>query len=86
MINSLKPEEIFRACDPEIFEFETTEEIPSLEGIVGQERAVRAMDFGLKIKRPGYNIFMTGITGTGKTSYARSIISSIAENEPVPDD
>lgn len=85
-MNSLKPEEIFKACDPEIFEFETTEEIPSLEGIVGQERAVRAMDFGLKIKRPGYNIFMAGVTGTGKTSYAHSMISRMARDEPVPDD
>jgi lon-related putative ATP-dependent protease len=82
----LKPEEVLKKCDPKIFEFETTEEVPPLEGIIGQERAVKAMDFGLKIKRHGYNIFMTGLTGTGKISYARSVISSFAQEEPVPDD
>ncbi len=44
------------------------------------------MEFGLRIKRPGYNIFMTGLTGTGKTSYARSIVQQIAAEEPSPDD
>lgn len=82
----LDPEEIFKKCNPEIFELKTTEEIAPLEGIIGQERAVQAMDFGLKIKRHGYNIFMTGHTGTGKLSYARSIIQKIAEKQPVPGD
>jgi lon-related putative ATP-dependent protease len=84
--NRLEPEKLVKKCDPSLFEFETTEEIKPLEDIIGQERAVKAMDFGLTIKRHGYNIFMTGITGTGKISYARSITRDVAENEPVPDD
>lgn len=79
-------DKLYKKCDPEIFEFETTEEVPPLEGILGQERAVRATDFGLRIKRFGYNIFFTGHTGTGKISYAREVIDAMAENEPVPDD
>jgi lon-related putative ATP-dependent protease len=84
--NSLEPEKLYKKCDPGIFEFETTEEIISLEGIIGQERAVRAVEFGLRIKRHGYNTFITGLTGTGKTSYARSVTQEKASGEPVPND
>jgi len=66
--------------------FKTTAEVPPLEGMIGQERAVKATDFGLRIKRPGFNIFMTGLTGTGKSSYAQSIIKKMSAEEPVPDD
>ncbi len=72
--------------DREEIDFKTTHDVAPLEGMIGQERAVRATDFGLRIKRPGYNIFMTGLTGTGKSSYAQSIIKKMAEDEPVPDD
>jgi len=74
------------ACDLEGATFKTTAEVPPLEGMIGQERAVQATEFGLRIKRPGYNIFMTGLTGTGKSSYAQSIIKKISAGEPVPDD
>jgi lon-related putative ATP-dependent protease len=82
----LKPEELRYICDPSQFEFETTESVPPLEGIIGQERAVRAMEFGLAIKRHGYNIFMTGMTGTGKISYAQTLINEVAGTELPPDD
>lgn len=82
----LKAEMVFKKCDTEFFTFNTTEEIPALESIIGQERAVSAMEFGLKIKRHGYNIFVTGLTGTGKFSYARSSTREVAETQPVPDD
>ena len=83
---TLKPEELRYYCDPAQFEFETTESVPPLEGIIGQERAVRAMEFGLSIKRHGYNIFMTGSTGTGKISYAQTLVNEIAGTETAPDD
>ncbi|NLI69378.1 MAG: AAA family ATPase [Firmicutes bacterium] len=79
-------EGLYILCDPLEFEFETTEEVPPLEDIIGQERAVKAMDFGLRIKQHGYNIYISGITGTGKNSYARSLIKEIAAGEDVPDD
>ena len=66
--------------------FETTEELEPLRGIIGQERAVKAMEFGIQIKNPGYNIYMAGISGSGKTAYAREYISQIAREKPVPDD
>ncbi len=82
----LKPEMIFKACDTSLFSFQTTEEIPSLDSIVGQERAVNAMEFGLRINKHGYNIFITGLTGSGKMNYARSSTREVAEKQPIPDD
>jgi lon-related putative ATP-dependent protease len=75
-----------KECDPSSFTFNDTSELQSLEGIIGQERAVRAMTFGLKINTRGYNIFMSGMTGTGKTSYAVNYIKKIAKNCKTPDD
>ncbi|MDK2798809.1 MAG: hypothetical protein PWQ70_428 [Clostridiales bacterium] len=67
-------------------DFKTTEEMVSYDGIIGQERAVRAMEFGVKINVRGYNIYLSGPTGTGKTSYAEKYVKKLAQSEPVPDD
>jgi lon-related putative ATP-dependent protease len=80
----LKPQQLKKQHDFEWLEFETTEDIPPLEGILGQERASRAMDFGLKVEKPGYNIYVAGINGTGRSSYAKSIVQSLAKDKPVP--
>ena len=83
---SLKPSELRITFNPRKAAFKTTADVPPLEGMIGQDRAVKATEFGLRIKRPGYNIFMTGLTGTGKSSYAQSIVKKISSEEPVPDD
>ncbi len=85
-LKELKPEELRYTCDPETMHFTTTAEVSPLDEFLGQERAVRATEFGLMIKQSGYNIFITGLTGTGRASYARSIIKKIAPLEPVPSD
>lgn len=86
MINELPYNLLRTECDENLFDFNSTSEISPLTGIIGQERAVRAMEFGLKVKIRGYNIFIAGLTGTGKTSYAEDYIKKIALNEPTPDD
>ncbi|NLB17276.1 MAG: AAA family ATPase, partial [Syntrophomonadaceae bacterium] len=48
--------------------FRDTSEIESLDGIVGQDRAIKALQFGLDVPYPGYNLFLCGPPGTGKTS------------------
>jgi lon-related putative ATP-dependent protease len=73
-------------CDPGIFPFQDTSEIEPLTGIIGQERAVKAVEFGLTIGIRGYNIYMSGLTGTGKTSYAFNHIKRLAQKEKIPDD
>ncbi len=85
-IKHLSSSEIRLSCDLKDAGFETTAEVAPLEGMIGQERAVKATEFGLRIKRPGYNIFLTGVTGTGKSSYARSIVEKFSAEEKVPDD
>ena len=73
-------------CYPEHFSFKTTAELETLDGIIGQERAVKAFDFGLEVKMKGYNIYMSGPSGTGKTTYACKRTKETAANEPVPMD
>lgn len=73
-------------CHPEEFAFRSTAELEPLEGIIGQERAVKAFDFGLAVKIRGYNIYMSGPSGTGKTTYARRSTEALAATEPVPMD
>ena len=75
-----------KGCFPDDFGFQTTAEVSPLEGVIGQDRALKAFDFGLAVKMKGYNIYMAGPSGTGKTTYARSSTEKLAETEPVPYD
>lgn len=86
MAQELKYSQLKNGCFPEDFSFNTTGEISPLEGIIGQERAVRAFDFGLMVKMKGYNIYVAGPSGTGKTTYARSSTEKLAAKEPIPRD
>jgi len=82
----LSYEQLNNYCNPDEFDFEDTSELESLKDIIGQERAVRAMEFGVKVRMRGYNIYMSGSTGSGKTSYAQNYIKKLADKENVPDD
>jgi len=73
-------------CRPEDLPFETTADLPSGDSIVGQDRAVRALDFGLTIPQVGYNVFVTGPPGTGRTTYSLSKVTQMAAGQPVPSD
>ena len=73
-------------CSPSDFNFQSTAELTPLEEIIGQERAVKAFEFGLAVKMKGYNIYMCGPSGTGKTTYALSSTQKLAATEPVPMD
>ena len=87
-IDSLKVplERLTSYCDPDSLGFETTEEIAPLEGTVGQDRAVSALDFGLSIDAPGYNIYVSGFPGTGRTTTLSNSLGQVAKKRPVPDD
>lgn len=75
-----------RTWDPGRLGFATTAELPELEGLVGQEQAVRALGFGLSLRSPGYNIYVAGPAGTGKTSYTSSLVRARAAGEPPAQD
>lgn len=81
------PIEKLRATfDPNQLLFDSTESLPNLQGTVGQDRAVDAIEFGLAIKTHGYNMYLAGPSGTGKNSTIRDYLDQIAKNEPVPPD
>lgn len=82
----LQPHELKNTCDPEFYGFATTEEESPQEGIIGQERALRSVEFGLEVNNPGYNIFMAGPPGTGKSTYAKAALQSKAKQEEPPSD
>ncbi|UCD91457.1 MAG: AAA family ATPase [Desulfobacterales bacterium] len=73
-------------CDPKVFNFNNTSEIEPLDEVIGQERAVHAIDFGLNMMSPGYNIFVTGIEGTGKSTIIKDIVTQHAKTLPTPVD
>ncbi|SHJ84633.1 Lon protease family protein [Paramaledivibacter caminithermalis] len=63
------------------FKFTTTDSLKAFDGIVGQERAVKALEFGLDVKNSKYNIYISGIKGTGKTTYCISKVKEKAKKE-----
>ena len=75
-----------RRCDPAQFDFETTAELTAGTEIVGQERAVDAVRFGIDIRRPGYNLFVLGEPGSGRHSAVRRLLEAKAAGEPAPSD
>lgn len=64
----------------------TSKDVTLLEGVIGQDRAVKSMEFGLSMEAPGYNIFVLGPQGTGKTTYSQTVVSKVASRRKVPDD
>lgn len=66
-------------CDPAVFRFQCTDELVPLEDFIGQDRAMDSLEFGLAVHRPGYNIFVTGLTGTGKASAIKSYVEKAVE-------
>lgn len=78
IIDELKPEDLKWVCNPDVFDFETTNDVKPIEGIVGQDRAIKALKVGVDLKSPGYNIFITGLSGTGKFTTIKMMLESIA--------
>jgi len=86
MHGKLSADELYKCCDLDILKFKTTDDLPLLEGTIGQERALKALDFGVSLENSGFNIFILGENGTGKMSTIRAILSKQSVNEPVPSD
>lgn len=80
----LQPEQLRRKSDPSMFSFESTAGLPPLQQVIGQERAVRAIDFGTEIPSHGYNIFAVGPAGSGRTTAVRQFLDRRATQRPGP--
>lgn len=81
----LLPEQLTRTFNGH-FNFTSTAELEPLSGVLGQERALEALQFGIAMQRPGYNVFIMGESGTGRFSYARRYLTEQAKLRPTPSD
>ena len=86
MTMKLGPDDLRKSCNPDQFDFATTEDITTPIGTIGQEKALRSLDFGLDIDAKGFNIFALGETGTGKMSTVMTMLKEKAAAEQVPPD
>ena len=80
----LRPESLYRRCDPSLLAFRTTDELRDLGELPGQARAIEAARFGIGIKRPGYNLFALGEPGSGKHAMMREFVARSAASVPPP--
>lgn len=83
---ALKHTEVHKPCANSQFTFTSTKELPVSHDIIAQDRAIRAINVGLGIRRPGYNIYVAGIEGTGKTSVIQTFLQRWSKNAPPPND
>ena len=72
--------------DPDELGFDTTEEVDPLQGTIGQDRAIGALELGLDIEAPGFNLFISGAAGTGRNTALRAHLEQIASTKPVPNE
>lgn len=85
-VTPLEVGELRWQCCEQQFEFDSTEQLDALDGPIGQERAMTAIDLSLGMPNHGFNLFVTGRTGTGRTSAIRQILEERAKGEPIPED
>lgn len=72
--------------NPSVFQFRTTDDIEPSDNMIGQERAIQAIEFGVQLKKQGYNIYVSGAVGIGKTQYVMKYLKKVAAGEKTPDD
>ena len=82
----LAPDRLRWTCCPEGIPFSSSDEAPASADIIGQERALKAIQTGLDIKSLGYNIFITGMVGTGRTTTIKQLLEQLEKGEKIPDD
>lgn len=82
----LSADQLRRYCDPASLKFDSTNDLEPLEGTVGQDRGVSAVKFGFDIKTRGFNMFVSGPTGTGRNSTVKAFVAEQARSEAVPND
>ncbi len=79
-------EHLNRRCDPDSLGFEVTDEVSPLDGMIGQDRALRALELALGVDEPGFNLFISGLPGTGRNTALRAYVEKVAARKSVPPD
>ncbi|MCW8923894.1 MAG: AAA family ATPase, partial [Gammaproteobacteria bacterium] len=83
---ALSPESLYHACDMTALAFKTTDDLKQPEKIIGQDRALEALNFGVGIDHDGYNLFVSGSTGLGKHTLVKQLLESKATALSTPSD
>ena len=86
MPTELTVKQLYRTCDPSKLGCKTSADVQELDTIIGQKRAVRSLRFGLDIKEKGFNIYLAGIPGTGRTTALKRYLIEFAAKKPLPSD
>ena len=84
--NELSYRDLKMVCDQNMFNFETTEELEPINDGIGQERGIKALEFGINVNVKGYNLYIEGPSGVGKTMYTKNYLDSISAKKKVPND
>ena len=84
--NELNYTDLKMTCDPNLFNFKTTEELESIRTGIGQDRGIKALEFGIKVDVKGYNLYIEGPGGVGKTMYTKHYLDGISKKKKIPND
>lgn len=84
--HELSFKELKDICNPNIFQFDTTAELDDTNLIYGQDRGIKALEFGLNVDVKGYNLYIEGPTGVGKTMYTKHYLYELAKTKKAPCD
>lgn len=84
--NELNYKDLKMVCNPNQFEFESTDELDPIDTGIGQDRGIKALEFGLNVDVRGYNLYIEGPSGVGKTMYTKNYLNSISKKKKSPQD
>lgn len=86
-INELSYKDLKDVCNPNMFKFEKIKEVADTTNLVyGQDRGIKALEFGVNVDLKGYNLYLEGPTGVGKTMYTKKFLQTRALKEKIPND
>jgi len=85
-IKELKYTDLNNNCPLSSFKFKTSNELETYNGIIGQERALEAVKTAMQIYQRGFNLYVCGNVGMGKTAYVLSVVNKLAKNQEIPND
>ena len=84
--NELSYKDLKKVCDPNVFDFEDTSALGNITTGIGQDRGIKALEFGVNIDVKGYNIYLEGPSGVGKTAYAKTYLDKVSKKKKAPSD
>ena len=84
--NELGYRDLKITCDPKLLNFNTTDDLEPISTGIGQERGIKALEFGLNVDINGYNVYVEGPYGVGKTAYVKNYLNVISKKKKVPND